>query len=302
MRTQDAFSKCHPAVNFCYFALVLVCSMFLMHPVCLGVSLFCAVCYTVSLYGGRGLRARLSYLVPMMLLAAILNPAFNHQGITTLARLPSGNPLTLESILYGVAAAVMLAAVVLWLACFSAVMTSDKTVCLFGRVAPALSLILTMSLRFIPRFRSQFRAVRDAQRCLGEDTGAGKRPFARLSSAVTALSAVLTWSLEDGVDTADSMRSRGYGLPGRSFFALYRFDRRDGWTMAWLLACGGSILAGWVAGGFGWRYFPSVKGSGMTPLSVCLFTAYFALCLTPLVINGYDALLWRRARRREAVA
>ena len=35
------------------------------------------------------------------------NPAFDHEGATLLAYLPSGNPLTLESIAYGVAAAVM---------------------------------------------------------------------------------------------------------------------------------------------------------------------------------------------------
>ena len=39
------------------------------------------------------------------LLAAVVNPAFVHQGVTILTYLPSGNPLTLESILYGLAAA-----------------------------------------------------------------------------------------------------------------------------------------------------------------------------------------------------
>ncbi len=43
-----------------------------------------------------------------------MNLAFNHEGATILAYLPSGNPLTLESIAYGFAAAAMLAAVVLW--------------------------------------------------------------------------------------------------------------------------------------------------------------------------------------------
>lgn len=301
MKPQDAFSKCHPAVNFLYFALVLLFSMFLMHPVCLGISAFGALCCTLSLYGVRGLVSRLVYLIPMMLLAALLNPAFNHEGVTPLVRLPSGNPLTLESVLYGAAAAVMLAAVVLWLACFSAVMTSDKTICLFGRLLPALSLVLTMTLRFIPRFRTQFRAVRDARRCLGEDPAAGRRPFFRLAGAVTTLSAVLTWSLESAVDTADSMRGRGYGLPGRTSFSIYRFDDRDWRTLTWLLSCGLFLLLGWSMGGFGWRYFPSVKGNTITPLTASLFASYFALCLTPLILNGWEGLTWRRIRRGEAV-
>ncbi len=64
----------------------------------------------------------------MAALAALVNPAFNHEGATILTYLPSGNPLTLESMLYGAAAAVMLASVVLWFSSFNEVITSDKFV------------------------------------------------------------------------------------------------------------------------------------------------------------------------------
>ena len=37
----------------------------------------------------------------LMLLAAVLNPAFSHHGATVLAYFPTGNPLTLESITGG---------------------------------------------------------------------------------------------------------------------------------------------------------------------------------------------------------
>ena len=46
----------------------------------------------------------------MMAMAALINPAFNHEGATLLTYLPSGNPLTLESILYGLAAGARLGA------------------------------------------------------------------------------------------------------------------------------------------------------------------------------------------------
>ena len=39
MERQDAFSSCHPAVNFIFFALVLLFSMCLMHPACLAASM-----------------------------------------------------------------------------------------------------------------------------------------------------------------------------------------------------------------------------------------------------------------------
>ena len=39
MRNKDAFSGYHPTINFLYFALVLLFSMCLMHPVYLAISL-----------------------------------------------------------------------------------------------------------------------------------------------------------------------------------------------------------------------------------------------------------------------
>ena len=106
---RDTFSDCHPAVNFAYLALVLAFSMTLMHPVCLLISLTGACCYLARLHGLRELGHSARWLVPMALLAALVNPAFVHQGVTILTYLPSGNPLTLESILYGLAAALLLA-------------------------------------------------------------------------------------------------------------------------------------------------------------------------------------------------
>ena len=141
MRNTDAFSGCHPLVNFIYFALVLLFGMFFMHPVCLFISLACAWIYAVYLRGGKAVRDGLRYMLPMFILAAVVNPAFNHEGATILGYLPSGNPITLESIWYGLAAAAMIVAVITWFTCFNSVITSDKFIYLFGRIIPALSLM-----------------------------------------------------------------------------------------------------------------------------------------------------------------
>ena len=173
MKHRDTFSSCHPIVNFLYFVMVLIFSMFFMHPVSLLISLASSLTYAIYLNGRKAVRFSLRYMLPMMLLAAITNPIFNHAGVTILAYLPTGNPLTLESILYGMASALMLAAVITWFSCYSAVMTSDKFVYLFGRVVPALSLILSMTLRFVPKFKAQFQVVSQAQACVGRDMSSG---------------------------------------------------------------------------------------------------------------------------------
>ena len=274
---SDAFSRYHPLVNFLFFALVLAYSMVLMHPVCLLISLLGAVLYVIRLGGRKGLRFSLRVALPVLLLAAIVNPAFTHEGVTILTYLPSGNPLTLESILYGIAAGAMLCAVLLWFVCYNRVMTSDKFVYLFGRVIPALSLVLSMTLRFVPRFKQQMDVVRQAQFCIGRDTASGSL-WQRARRAVTVFSIMVTWALENAVETADSMKAR-YALLFLGFCGLY-------------LACGAA------AKGLRWWYYPMLSGVLLEPVTVSFYLVYLALCLTPVLLDRREARQWRCSRSK----
>jgi energy-coupling factor transport system permease protein len=300
MQNKDAFSGYHPIINFLYFGFVLVFTMFFMHPACLAVSLVSALTYSIYLRGRKALRFSLTFMLPMMLLAAVMNPAFNHEGATILTYLPTGNPLTLESITYGITAAVMLAAVIIWFTCYNEVMTSDKFVYLFGRIIPALSLVLSMTLRFVPKFTSQIKVVSEAQRCVGRDVSEGSI-LQRARNGLTILSIMVTWSLENAIETADSMKSRGYGLPGRTAFSIYRFDSRDKTALLWLLFCGGYIISGWVAGGVYWRYYPTMQGVAPGPFPVSFMLVYLALCLTPVILNMREDRIWAQLGKGEAV-
>ena len=77
------------------------------------------------------------------------------------------------------------------------------------------------------------------------------------------------------------MRSRGYGLPGRTAFSIYRFDDRDKAALAWLIFCGAYLISGWMAGGTYFRYYPTVKTAAWTPMTVSFMFVYLALVLTP---------------------
>ncbi len=298
MVSRDTFSSCHPSINFLYFGLVLLFTMCFDHPLARIVSLAGALCYALYLNGRKAALFTLRYMLPMLLLTAIINPAFSHEGVTTLLYLPSGNPLTLESTLFGGAAALMLVAVVLWFSCYSTVMTSDKFVYLFGRVIPALSLVLSMTLRFVPKFRAQIHSVSESQRCVGRDVRNGG-VLQRIKNAVTILSIMVTWTLENAIETADSMRGRGYGLPGRTAYSIYRFDARDRYALLWLTFCGVTIISAWIAKGFYWRWYPSVKFTPFYPVVIFFHLVYLALCFTPLMMDIYADYRWKRIQKGE---
>ena len=88
---RDAFAGFHPAVNLCYFAAVIGLSMFLMHPVFLLISVLFASFYLVYLLGAKSFLRQLGFLVPVLLFTAVLNPLFNHEGVTILYYFSSGN-------------------------------------------------------------------------------------------------------------------------------------------------------------------------------------------------------------------
>lgn len=292
---RDTFSGYHPTINFLYFALVLVFCMTLTHPASQAISLACALCYAVQTGGRKAVKFALKIALPILLVAAFVNPAFNHAGRTILCYLPTGNPLTLESILYGLSAGCMLATTLLWFSSFNVVFTSDKFIYLFGRVIPALSLVLSMTLRFVPKFKSQLDVVNEAQRCVGRDTGTGSI-WQRTKNAIKVLSIMITWALENAIETADSMKSRGYGLKGRTAFSIYRFDERDRMALIWLTFCGAFVLFGSIAGGLAFRYFPDIRMAPVNAMTACFQVVYFALCITPVILNGREDRKWKSLR------
>lgn len=286
MKRYDSFSGYHPIVNLMYFICTIGYALAFTNPVCLGISFIMAFTYSVMLRGGEGARTNIKYMIPLVLLTALLNPAFSHQGSTILTYLPSGNPLTLESLVYGIAAAFTLVTVICWFSCFNTVMTSDKMVYLFGKAAPVLSMILSMTLRFIPDITAQFKKVYNAQKAMGYTVN-GKN-FVRIRTGCHVLSAVVTWALEKALITADSMRSRGYGLPGRTAYSLFRFRKSDIRAMLYILVCGGYVLAGKTGGYIDFSYYPRIKGNVAGYMTVSVYIVYVLLLCLPIYVQIRD--------------
>lgn len=291
----DAFSKLHPTVNFLFFAFVLALSMFIMNPICLALSLVCAFVNAVYLNGIKTVKLCLKFILPISLLIILINPVFNHQGVTIIAYFPWDNPLTLESIVYGAASSALLSAVVLWFSVFNSVITSDKIVYLFGKIIPSLSLVLSMSLRFVPKFSAQLKNVRNAQRCIGRDVSDGSA-VSSIKNGIRIISIMLSWSMENAIETADSMKSRGFGLKGRTAYSIYKFDRRDLVMLIIVALLGVSVSVSAIMGVIDFTYYPSIKGSLTDVPSLIVFFLYGILMLIPTILNIGEGIKWKRLR------
>ena len=83
-----------------------------------------------------------------------------------------------------------------------------------------------MVLRFVPKYKAQIKNISNGQKCIGRDVSNGNI-ITRARNGIKILSIMITWALENAIETADSMKSRGYGLKDVISFSIFRFDRRD---------------------------------------------------------------------------
>ena len=287
--------RVHPIGAFVYFAAVIVVAMLTMHPVVVSICYLTGLSLYGVLCGTRRLVKSLGFSVPMMLLVALLNPILSHKGSTVLLFL-NDTPITLESVVFGAVFGLMIAAVFYWFASYSEVMTSDKVIYLFGRVIPRLSLLLSMTLSAIPRLKRQYREIDDARRALDPDADGGVS--AKLHRGAGVFSALVSRALEGSIETADSMRARGYGLRGRTAYSIFRFTAWDAAWLALTLVLLSAVVLLLTVGGVGYSYYPALGQIGYTATDATLYAALTLLCGISILMEVKETILWHILRSK----
>ncbi len=291
MDKRDSFSGYNPLFLIAFFLFTVLVTMIVRHPVLGAASFSGSLFYLIYLKGKKAFSLVFKIILPVMILTMIINPAFSHKGVTALFYV-NNNPITLEAILYGLYSAFMLGAVIMWFSAYNEIMTTDKFVYAFGRLLPALSLVFSMALRFIPRFNSHIRTVSNARRSLGEDLEKGSI-MKRIRNGITVFSSTVTWALENSVDTADAMTSRGYGTGHRTTYATYRFDKRDGIISAVVLAAAVCVVIFLARDSLYMQFYPSIEFNPITAGSVITAVLFTIICFLPLIIDFQENIKWR---------
>ena len=289
----DAFARRHGAVNFIFFALVIVLTVVLMHPAYQAVSLGCGALYYVLLRGRKSVKVLLG-LLPLWVLLSAVNPLFDTMGQTVLFTYWS-RPYTYEALVYGMVLGAMCVAVLLWFLCYAAVMTADKFTALFAPLLPALSLLLVMIFRLVPSYGRKARQITLARKCIG--LGGENSRRSKLKSGMGTLSALTTWALEGSIVTADSMRARGYGTAKRTAFQLSRFTVADGILLGGFALLGAAVSYTAARGCAEAFYVPVLTVAPLdSPLSLSGIFAWSVLLLIPSIEHIKESIVWYSLR------
>lgn len=286
-----AFSAFHPSVSFVFFAVMFGFTMLFMHPVFLGVTLISALIFSFILNGRRGVKLGLIFYLPMFLLIAISNPLFNHRGKTILFYFMD-NPITLEAILYGICSAISLVAIIAWFSCYNKVITSDKFLYLFAKITPAVALLITMTIRMISKLKYQLKTISNAQHTIGLDQSTGNL-IERVKKGMRVMSILLSWSMEEAIETADSMKARGYGLEKRTSFSLFKFDKRDGLVLGVISVLAGICFGGYFLGYGTIQFYPSIMPVNLSTQAIVLYLVFAVLAFLPIIIEVKESYKWR---------
>ncbi len=276
------FYDFHPLTLIVYFASVIAFTMITMNPFLLLLSFFGAF-LSVKIITKKS-----SFTSYIIIFAAICltNPIFSHNGETVLFYI-FDQRVTLEALIYGVGAGLLILSVLYWFNLFSYVFTEDKLVWLVGKISPKLCVVFCMALRFIPLFKENAANIYNAQLSMGifeTNTFKGK-----LKLITNVFSALISISVENAIETADTMSSRGFGGKKRSSYSLVCMSKRDVLFIFVSLLLDLLVIINLLSGEGVFYYYPALYFEGFS----ILYVVFAVLCHLPVLNELTEEIKWK---------
>ena len=287
---QDAFSKLHPAVNLIFFVGAIAFGVLLQHPVYLLAGIFASGVYYFLLNGRKGIK-NILLMIPLFIFVTLFNPIVNTRGVTVLFTY-FDRPYTLEALIYGVAVAATFVLMLLWFGCYGKVLTGDKFTCLFGNLAPSLSLLLVMVFRMIPNLLQKAKQIIGVRSSIGKGTAEKSSLKDKLNSGMTVIGVLTSWALEGSITTSDSMRSRGYGTSKRTSFMIYRMTKTDWMLTAIMFVMLGVVVFFAANGGMNAEFLPERNITPIKGFNIIGFIAYLGYLMIPTSLHIKEVIQW----------
>jgi len=274
----------HPAVYIIYY-LVLIIFAFLFNNPCYLISLLVCVSVLITLQGiSSEFKNLIRFFIPMSLLIIILNPLVSHVGVTKIYLM--GNYfITLEAVTYGILMSLSLLIILLLFTSYSNAVSYQEMLYIFSKKFPNISMIIIMALRFIPLLNFRLSEVNkvfqfDQKHSNNEKKDEGK--IDKLKNTAKMLAVVVSWSLEESMLTANSMKARGYGITQRTSYLSFKFRKIDYYFMVIVLVSALVCIVGLLQGQGRIEIYPQLNFS----FSENIFNMYyfsFLILLLPLI-------------------
>lgn len=286
-----AFERFHPLTNFLYYLGAVSLIMVMKHPLYYVASLCLLIGLNILVDKLQQVKSWWKVFLIMSLFILIVNPLINHRGNTILFYIGS-NSITLEAAVSGVVLACSLIAILLLFTTYNRIITPNKFIYLFGRILPQTALLLMLSMRFVPLLRRRLKEITLVQASRGRSMSQGSLTQ-RARSGIDMVQILLTWSLEEALQTADSMKARGYGARNRSQYQAFLWRKKDTFLVLVMILLFLPVIVLTTRGVGVLEIYPALQAISFKMSDWVSFTLYSLFISLPLLLEGREVIRWR---------
>ena len=320
----------HPGVYLLYYFIMVLFAFIFSDPYFV-VTFLVLLLVLIALQGvSHELKNIMRLFIPLSILIMILNPLLNRTGAHKIY-LWSGFFITYEAIAYGILMSLALLIVILVFSSYNRSVSYQEMLYIFSKKLPIISMIIVMALRFIPLINSRAIEVQklnnlknngiememdsdesndsealdldefnsnintDYDSKLVNKLKSNKRVAAIIKEAKTLgkiMGITVSWSLEESMFTAKSMKARGYNATERTSYLSYKFSNADFAFIALIIVTVGIIIIGLLHGVGMINIYPSIdfKFSNL-PLNI-YYLAFIVFLLPLIYLEIKERILW----------
>jgi len=284
----------HPAVYVIYYLLLVILAFLYNDPYYM-ISFLICVSALIMLQGiSREFKNVIQFFIPMSLLIIILNPLVAQVGTTRIYVLGSYF-ITLEALVYGILMSLSLLIILLLFASYNRAVSYQEMLYLFSKRFTHISMIIVMAMRFIPLLSYRLTEVNKISRFNQENQGNQKieSRVDKIKKTAQMLAVVVSWSLEESMLTAKSMKARGYGIMKRTSYLSYKLRKID-YLFILVISATTLICTMGLANGFGRiEIYPTLHFSVHESMFNPYYFSFLILLLPLIYLEFKERLIWR---------
>ncbi|MEH7120885.1 energy-coupling factor transporter transmembrane component T [Neobacillus vireti] len=288
MKTR--FDRFHPFVTFLFYAGAVSLMVLMLHPLFLLISIGIIVLINILHDHMNGLRRWSYFMIITFLLMLMMNPLFNERGRHLLFEI-NQHRVTEEAVVYGGMNALSIIGIIALFVSYNVIMTPNKLLFLFAKLLPQFAVLLMLTLRFIPLMRRRLEEIAVVQRSKGLSVSHGSWR-SRAKTGLLYVQTLLTFSLEEAIQTADSMKARGYGEGTRSSYQYFKINREDVMALIYLVSLFGFIVWGWLFGFGVLTVYPIMESWHLTMMDLLVLICYFMFLSFPILVEAGGIFRW----------
>ena len=287
------FTVLHPAVYMIYYLILIIFAFLFNDPYYL-ISFLMFISILILLQGmGSEFMNLIKFFIPMSLLIIILNPLVSHAGVTQIHII--GNFfITLEALVYGILMSLSFLIILLLFASYNIAISYQEMLYVFSKRFPNISMIIIMALRFIPLLNyrlSELNKVFRIKTSLNIDEDEEKY-VEKVKNAAKMLAVVVSWSLEESMLTAKSMKARGYGIAKRTSYLSFNFRKIDYYFILVVLISSVICIIGLLQGQGRIEIYPQLEFSFYKNILNIYYFSFLVLLLPIIYLEFKERLLW----------